>query len=46
MGNAATKVYHGEKVEELADTNTLKLLCDGDLIELGKEVILHVSVAE
>lgn len=45
-GGTSTKIYHGETVLELHDVNTLFPLADGDMIELGKSVMLHFSLSK
>ena len=42
--NNATKVVRDEQVKPLMDTNTLFPLQDGDLIELGRSVILQFKI--
>jgi hypothetical protein len=44
-GGSATKIIHGEGIpEELRSTNTFYPLQDGDLIELGKSVLLRFEI--
>lgn len=44
-GGTSTKIYHGETVRELHDVNTLFPLADGDMIELGKSVMIHFTLS-
>ena len=45
-GGAATKVIRNEQETEMLTSNMLYPLRDGDLIELGKAVILQVNIFE
>lgn len=43
IGGSPTKIIRNETASELRDINTLFPLCDGDIIELGRSVMLSVS---
>lgn len=45
-GGAVTKVFRDDKEIELLTSSMFEQLCDGDLIELGKAVILQVNIVE
>lgn len=40
LGGASTKLIHQQNVVDLTDTHTLHPLADGDMIEMGKTVVL------
>ena len=44
-GGCATKILSNNDVRELSDTSRLHLLHDGDIIELGKQVRIAVSLS-
>lgn len=46
IGGSPTKLVRDEKATELRDTNLLYPLEDGDIIELGKNVLLVYSLTE
>ena len=43
LGGSPTKLVHNDKPIEITDTATLHPLADGDLIELGKSVLLQFN---
>lgn len=43
LGGSPTKLVHDDKPTEISDTATLHPLADGDLIELGKSVLLQFN---
>ena len=45
-GGSLTKIIRGEQTDELRDTLTLHPLLDGDILELGKAVMLRFEVGE
>ncbi|MCR4959522.1 MAG: hypothetical protein K6B13_13120 [Prevotella sp.] len=44
MGGSATKVFRNQRATEITDLKTLYRLHDGDILELGKEVLLTISI--